>query len=108
MKRGELYRVFRGKTSDPRRSRVYVVVSRQALIDSKFSTVICAPVYSQRLGLSTQVNVGIEEGLKMESSINCDALMSLDKNQLTNFMGSLPANALPILDNALKAALALE
>ena len=54
------------------------------------------------------MNVGIEEGLKMESSINCDALMSLDKIQLTNFIGSLPVNAFPILDNALKAALALE
>jgi mRNA interferase MazF len=108
MKRGDLYRVFKGKTSDPRRSRVYVVVSRQALIESKFSTVICAPVYSQRQGLSTQVNVGIEEGLKTESSIHCDALMSLDKSQLTNFVGSLPGNTLLQLDHALKAALALD
>jgi mRNA interferase MazF len=108
VKRGELYRVFKGNSSDPRRSRVYVVVSRQALIDSKFSTVICAPVYSQRQGLSTQVNIGLEEGLKMESSIHCDALMSLSKNQLTHFLGTLPANALLKLDQALKAALALD
>ncbi len=32
--------------------RVFVVVSRQALIDSRFSTIICAPVYSTRHGLA--------------------------------------------------------
>ena len=46
MRRGELYRVFRGSADDPRRHRVFVVVSRQVLLDSRFSTVICAPVYS--------------------------------------------------------------
>ena len=42
MTRGELYRVVRPSSRDPRRFRVFVVVSRQVLIDSKFSTVIGA------------------------------------------------------------------
>ena len=108
MKRGELYRVFKAKTADPRKSRVYVVVSRQALIDSRFSTVICAPVYSQRLGLSTQVDVGVEEGLKTDSCIHCDELMSLPKSQLTRFIGALSPSVLNKLDHALKVALALD
>ena len=49
---------------DPKRFRVFVVVSRQALIDSRFSTIICAPVYSTRHGLATQVDVGLNEGLR--------------------------------------------
>jgi mRNA interferase MazF len=103
-----MYRVYRGNKTDPRKSRVYVVVSRQAVIESKFSTVICAPVYSQRLGLSTQVDVGPDEGLKSDSCIHCDELMSLLKSQLTAFIGTLPAPKLSKVDHALKVALALD
>jgi len=84
-----------------------VVVSRQALIDSRFSTVICAPVYSERLGLSTQVPVGPDEGLKHESSIHCDELVSLPKSALTGFVGSLSGPDLRLLDSALRSALEL-
>ena len=108
MKRGDLYRVFRGHKADPRKSRVYVVVSRQALIESKFSTVICAPVYSQRLGLSTQVDVGPDEGLKTDSCIHCDELMSLLKSQLTAFIGTLSSSKLSKMEHALKVSLALD
>ena len=108
MKRGDLYRVFKGNKADLRKSSVYVVVSRQALIESKFSTVICAPVYSQRHGLSTQVDVGVEEGLKADCCIQCDELMSISKSQLTRFVGTLPHPMLAKLDHALKVALALD
>ena len=37
-----------------------MVVSRQALIESGFSTVVCAPVYTRRDGIATQVDVGPE------------------------------------------------
>lgn len=69
MKRGDLYRVAHASAADPKSSRVFVVVSRQALIATRFSTVICAPVYSSYDGLSTQVPVGIDEGLKHDSSL---------------------------------------
>jgi mRNA interferase MazF len=59
--RGDLYRVANPSSRDPMRSRVFVVVGRQVLLDSRFSTVICAPVYSSHHGLSTQVLVGVEE-----------------------------------------------
>lgn len=63
MKRGECYRVYE-PGGDPKLYRTFVVVSRQALIDSRFSTVIRAPVYSSGEELATQVAVGPEEGLK--------------------------------------------
>jgi hypothetical protein len=44
-------------------SRVFVIVSRQALIESRFSAVVCAPVYTRRDGLATQVDVGIGDSL---------------------------------------------
>ena len=65
-RRGELYRVRR-PGADPKRSHVFVIVSRQVLLDSNFSTVVCAPVYSQAQGLTRQVSVGLNEGLKHES-----------------------------------------
>jgi mRNA interferase MazF len=87
---------------------VFVVVSRQVVIDSKFSTVICAPVYSARHGLSTQVSVGPDEGLRHESSIHCDELVSLPKSALTNFVGSLATARHAELDRALLVAVGVE
>lgn len=59
-----------------------------AAIESKFSTVICAPACSSYEGLSTQVAVGIAEGLKHDSSVHCDELVSIAKPLLTDFVGS--------------------
>lgn len=105
MKRGELYRVQNPSTRDPKRSRVFVIVSRQVLIDSRFSTVICAPVYSTHDGLATQVPVGSDEGLEHESSIHCDELISLPKAALTNHVGRLSPSWMQRLDEALLVAL---
>jgi len=106
MKRGELYRVRR-PPGDPKPARVFVIVSRQPLIDSTFSTVVCAPVFTQYHGLPTQVSVGIAEGLKHESAIQCDGLMSLKKSRLTDYVGELTFDKLRELDDALSVALAL-
>ena len=107
MRRSELYRVRRPSSRDPKKFRVFVIVSRKILIDSRFSTVICAPVYTTYEGLSTQVAVGIDEGLKHDSSIHCDELISLPKSMLTNYVGKLPPEKLHLLDGALKIALQL-
>jgi mRNA interferase MazF len=105
VKRGELYRAAHPSARDPKRSRVFIVVSRQVLIDSRFSTVVCAPVYSTCDGLSTQVAVGVDEGLRHDSCIHCDELVSLPKSILTNFVGSLSPEKMKKLDRALCVAL---
>ncbi len=107
MKRGDLYLVVR-PGGDPKRRRVFLVASRQALIDSKFSTVVCAPVYSARYGLSTEVPVGTDEGLQHDSSVHCDALVSLPKAALTRYVGTLGAARVPELDRALVIALNID
>lgn len=106
MRRGELYRVSH-PSGDPKKSRVFVVVSRDTLTETRFSTVICAPVYSKHDGLSTQIVVGTAEGLKHDSSIHCDALMSISKSSLTNYVGSLSASKIEELNQALCVALGL-
>lgn len=107
MRRGNLYRVYKAASHDPKRFRVFAIVSRQVVIDSRFSTVICAPIYSRYDGLSTQVKVGIEEGMKHESSIHCDELISIPKSALSHFVGSLSMEKINQLDKALKVALEL-
>ncbi len=108
MNRGELYRIFRGNKNDPKNSRIFVIVSRQILIDSKFSTIICAPIYSRFDGLSTQLKVGVNEGLKSTSSIFCDELVSVEKSKLTHFVGSLSYLKIAELNLCLKIALSVE
>jgi mRNA interferase MazF len=104
MKRGELYRVAH-PSRDPKKFRVFVIVSRQVLIDSRFSTVVCAPIYTAYDGLASQIPVGQDEGLKHDSSIHCDELVSLPKSALTNFIGTLPPKKMEALNQALKIAL---
>ena len=78
-----------------------MVVSRQVLIESRFSSVICAPIYTAYDGLATQVPMGPDEGLKHESSIHCDELVSLPKSMLTNYIGRLRAAKTEALNHAL-------
>jgi mRNA interferase MazF len=106
MRRGELYRVH-DPPGDRKRHRTFVVVSRQALIDTRFPTVICAPVYTNGAGLSTQVSVGINEGLKHESWIHCDDLTRIPKSELTQYVGTLSHAKTAALNSALSIALDL-
>ena len=107
MKRGELYRV-RHPAGDPRRSRVFVIVSRQVLLDSRFATSVCAPVFTTGEGLATQVDVGHDEGLKHSSWIMCDNLVTVPKSALTDFVGMLGPSKLRELRRALQTALDIE
>ena len=107
MKRADIYRVHR-PGDDPKRHCCFVIVSRQEVTDSRFSTVICAPVYNRGRGLGTQVPVGPDEGMKPDSWIVCDNLASVRKSELTQFVGSLSYAKVAELDEALGVALALD
>ena len=48
-------------------------VSRDFMADNEdISTVICAPVFGEVLGLGTEVVIGPEEGVVRQSSVRCD------------------------------------
>lgn len=106
MKRGDLYRVFR-PGGDRKQYRTFVVVSRQTLIDSRFPSVVCAPVMSEGQGLATQVAIGIDEGMKRDCWIHCDDLRSMQKSSLTQWIGTLSPGKMRKLDYALTLALDL-
>ena len=84
-----------------------MVVSRQLLVDSQFTTVICAPIHSKYDGFPTQVEVGVEEGLKHDSAIYCDELISFPKSILTDYVGTLSDDKMELVNSALRIALAI-
>lgn len=108
LRRGEIYRVRQPQHGDPKKSRCFVIVSRQELVDSKANRLLCAPVNSQGFGLATEVPVGESEGLKHASVVNCDQLIRLDKGLLTDYIGKLSAAKQLQLKTALRIALSVE
>jgi mRNA interferase MazF len=107
VKRGELFRVYKGSKQDPKNYRVFLIVSRQTIMNTRFTTVICAPVYSNYNGIDTQVKIGVEEGMKHESAVYCDDLVSLNKNLLTDYVGCLSSSKMEEVNNALRIALSV-
>ena len=105
MTRGEIYRLTPAVGRDPKRSRCYAIVSRQTLLDSRADKVVCAPVNSAYLGLASQVPVGVAEGLKHDSCINCDQLVLIEKSRLTDWVTRLPDDRLRAVRRALRIAL---
>lgn len=108
MKRGDLYLVEHPTKADPKKQRVLLVVSRQVLIDSSYSTVICAPVYTNYSEVETQVVLDIEDGLKHQSYARCDDLISVQKSMLTNYIGCISSKKIKELRKALRIALSIE
>jgi mRNA interferase MazF len=105
MKRGDMYLLRRPGGGDPKKQREMIVVSRQALVESRFPTVVCAPAFTRGHGLETEVPVGPEEGLKHPSWIGCDGLVSISKTRLSDFVGRLSPEKLSRLSHALRIAL---
>ena len=108
MTRGEIYRTEERAPERGGKPGFYVVVSRSFIAENEdVATVVCAPVYSQVLGLSTEVVIGPEEGLPRVSSVRCDFLALMFKRKLTTFVASLPPRKVEELDRALAVALDL-
>ncbi len=110
IQRGDFYLVKKGKgdPTDPKKQRIFVVVSRQASIETGYSTVICAPVSTNYIpGLSTQVRVNENDGFKHLGAIHCDGLRSIEKSNLTDYKEHLSDEKMQELDTALAIALGL-
>ena len=108
MSRGDIYRTKEKLPERGHKPGFYVVVSRNFIAQNdEISTVICAPVYSEVLGLRSEVEVGNDDGFPRECAIRCDFLTLMFKRKLTHFVGTLSAEKLRYLDRALHYALEL-
>ena len=108
MTRGEIYRTRDRVPERGGKPGFYVVVSRAFIAEhGDVSTVICAPVYSEILGLETEVVIGPEDGVPRVSAIRCDFLTLMFKRRLTDFMATLTSKKIEALDRGLATALDL-
>jgi len=108
VRRGEIYRTKEKVAERGRKPGFYVVVSRDFVAQNDdISTVICAPVYSEILGLRSEVVLGSEDGLPRESAVRCDFLTLMFKRKLTHFVGALAPDKVKQLNRALQYALDL-
>ena len=90
MMRGEIYGTREKVPQRGRKPGFYVVVSRDFVASNDdISTVICAPVYTETLGLRTEVLIGPDDGLPANCSVRCDFLTLMFKTKLTHFVGTL-------------------
>ena len=109
MTRGEIYRTGDRLPERGRKPGFYVVVSRDFIAgNDDVSTVICAPIYSEILGLRSEVVLGRDDGLPRESAVRCDFLMLMFKSKLTQFVSSLSLGRQRDLNRALGYALQLD
>jgi mRNA-degrading endonuclease toxin of MazEF toxin-antitoxin module len=109
MKWGEIYRTRERVSERGHKAGFYVVVSRNFIAGHEdVSTVICAPVYGEVLGLRTEVVIGEEDGVPRQSAIRCDFLTLMFKKKLTGFVSTLSAPKQVALKQALGYALQLD
>ncbi|MEW6368297.1 MAG: type II toxin-antitoxin system PemK/MazF family toxin [Acidobacteriota bacterium] len=108
MNRGEIYRTHVRVPERGDKPGFYVIVSRTFIArHPDVSTVVCAPVYSEVLGLATEVVIGPDEGVPRTSAIRCDFLTLMFKNELTRFVATLSIRRIDELNRALAHALDL-
>ncbi len=109
MRRGEVYRTKEKVPERGLKPGFYVVVSRNFVAENEYiSTVVCAPVYSEILGLRSEVVLGREDGMPRDSAVRCDFLMLMFKRKLTQFVGTLLPEKMEQLNHALRYALDLK
>jgi mRNA interferase MazF len=108
VKRGEIYRTKEKVPERGHKPGFYVVVSRNFVAENDdISTVICAPIYSEILGLHSELALSSEDGLPRDSAVRCDFLTLMFKRKLSHFVGALSADKIKDLNRALQYALEL-
>jgi len=108
VRRGEVYRSGSVEPERGDKPGYYVVVSRNFIAEhERIETVVCAPVYSEVLGIPTEVVIDASHGVRHHSAIRCDFLMLMFKRRLTRFVSTLSAGKIQELNRALAIALDL-
>lgn len=87
--------------------RPVVLISRQEAYAVR-AMVIVAPVSTTIRGFAVEVKVGRKEGLPQAGVVNCDGLVTVPKVDLLELAGTLSAEKMARIDEALRFALGLE
>ena len=100
LNRGELWLLDRPK---PDKRRPVLILSRPSLIRS-LHTVTVVAVTSTRRGAPTEVEVGVEEGLKNPSCVNLCNLFTVTQRELGRFVGTVAEDKMAKVCRALVIA----
>ncbi|MDO8680348.1 MAG: type II toxin-antitoxin system PemK/MazF family toxin [Acidobacteriota bacterium] len=98
--RGEIW-TYRFKLPDKRRP--VLVLSRPEVIPL-LHTVMVAPITSTRRGAPSEVELGVEDGLKHDSAVNLDHVQTVEQARLVGFVGTLSAAKMQQVCRALALA----
>ena len=98
--RGEIWLYTFGS---PDKRRPVLVLSRQKAINL-LRTVLVAPITSSAHGAPSEVQVGIEEGLKHDSVVNLDQIQTVDQKNLHHFVGTVGPQKMSAVCRALMIA----
>lgn len=104
MKRGE---IWWAQLRPPAGQRPVALVSREEAYRIR-KLIVVAPVTTHVRGIPVEVPIGVNEGLRKQSVINCDVLDTISKQRLLHRVGELGPAKLAELDGALKLALGLD
>ena len=91
----------------PDKRRPVLVLSRPSLIRF-LHTVTVAAITSTLRGAPTEVELGIEEGLKATSCVNLCHLFTVGQRELTTFVGSVGSEKMQQVCDALLIACSCE
>lgn len=100
VRRGDVW-LFEFQPPDKRRP--VVVITRDSVIPFLHSVMV-APVTSTPRGISSEVLVGVEEGLKRVSAVNLDNVQTVPKGRLKKRLGRLGSAKMLDLCEALQVA----
>ena len=84
-RRGEIW-LYR--FNPPDKLRPVVILTRSDVLPL-LRTAMVAPITSTIRGLPSEVIVGVDEGLKNDSAINCDHIQTVQQRLLRRYVGSL-------------------
>lgn len=111
MERGEIWWADLGEPrgSAPAFRRPVLVASSDAYNSSRIATVVCAVITSNLRLADAPGNVLLADGsgLDRPSVVNCSQVVTLDKGELTERVGRVPADVLRLVDAGLRRVLAL-
>ncbi len=109
MRCGEIYRTRHEVRERGGKPECYLIVSRDFVAgNDDIDTVVCVPIYSRVLGISSEMVLGVDDGLARGSAARCDFLTLMFKKKLTHFVATLPVERIGELNRALAYALQLD
>ncbi|MBI4701269.1 MAG: type II toxin-antitoxin system PemK/MazF family toxin [Deltaproteobacteria bacterium] len=101
VERGDLWLC---RFAPPDKRRPVLVLSRQAALDH-LRTAVVAPISTTAHGVPSEVPVGPEQGLKAESVVNLDHLLTVPQTELRHWLGRLDERRMAAVCEALAIAM---